>query len=220
MTATLDIGCDPPWLVLRLPGPHRMVSWSLNRPGLVDAALVAWRQVGRDELTADLDPAAWFADALDAAKLHGAVGLLTARDVASYVRCGAEVDGARAECVVTAGLNNGERVGTRHPAAPALVGTVNIFCRASVPLTDAALLEAASLVAQARTVAILEAGYRRPGGRQAVTGTGTDCIVMAAPLDGVPQAYAGMHTAIGEAIGACVEEATRLAVADWIAARG
>lgn len=201
-----------------------MVSWSLNRPGLVEATTVAWRQVGPHELAPGLDPASWFAGALAGAGLGDAVGLLTARDVASHVHRGAGVDGVRADGVVTAGLNNGERVGTRHGTAPVAAGTVNIFCRSSVPLTDAALLEAASLVAQARTVAIMEAGYRRPGGRHAVTGTGTDCIVMAAPLasplTGEPQPYAGMHTAIGEAIGACVEEATRIAVVDWIAARG
>ncbi|GLK83987.1 adenosylcobinamide amidohydrolase [Ancylobacter defluvii] len=220
MNPLLDIRCERPWLVLRLAAPHRMVSWSLNRPGLVEASTIAWRQVATDELTAELDPAAWFASELATAGLEGAVGLITARDVASHVHRAAEVEGARADCVVTAGLNNGERVGSRHPAAPVMAGTVNIFCRSALPLTEAALLEAASLVAQARTVAIMEAGYRRPGGRHAVTGTGTDCIVMAAPMSGAPQAYAGMHTAIGEAIGACVHEATRIAVASWIAARG
>lgn len=215
-----DIACERPWLVLRLPTPHRVASWSLNRPGLVEASLVAWRQVGTHELAPDLDPAAFLAGALDTAGLGGAVGLITARDVGAFVHRAAEVEGVRAECIVTAGLNNGERVGRRHGEGPALAGTVNIFCRAGVALTEAALLEAASLVAQARTVAIMEAGYRRPGGRHAVTGTGTDCIVMAAPADGAPQAYAGMHTALGEAIGACVLEATRVAVAEWIAARG
>ncbi|MDR6951412.1 adenosylcobinamide amidohydrolase [Ancylobacter sp. 3268] len=224
MNPMLDIRCERPWLVLRLAAPHRMVSWSLNRPGLVEATAIAWRQVATDELTPELDPAGWFANELATAGLEGAVGLITARDIATHVHRAAEVEGARADCVVTAGLNNGERIGHRHAAAPALAGTVNIVCRSAVPLTEAALLEAASLVAQARTVAIMEAGYRRPGGRHAVTGTGTDCIVMAAPvaapMTGAPQAYAGMHTAIGEAIGACVHEATRLAVAQWIAARG
>ena len=219
MRFSLAIACDRPWLVLRLPGPHRLVSWSLNRPGFVDADTVAWREVGARELTPELDPAAWFAREMAGAGLAEAVGMLTARNIASHVHRMAVVEGALAECVVTAGLNNGERVGTRHAAGLALAGTVNIVCRSSRPLTDAALLEAASLVAQARTVAILEAGYRRAGGPM-VTGTGTDCIVMAAPLGEAPDAYAGMHTAIGEAIGACVLEATRIAVAEWSAARG
>ena len=197
-----------------------MVSWSLNRPGFVTSSTVVWREVAARELTPDLDPASWFARELELFGLRDAVGLLTARDITSYVHRSAEIDGARAECVVTTGLNNGERIGTRHAAPPVTAGTVNIFCRSSVALTDAALLEAASLVAQARTVAIVEAGYIRPGGATPVTGTGTDCIVMAAPAVGEAQTFAGMHTAIGEAIGACVLEATRLAVANWIAARG
>lgn len=212
------LSCDRPWLVMRLPAPHRMVSWSLNRPGFVRADRIAWREVGRDELTPDLDPAAWFAGELAGAGLGDAVGLLTARNVAAHVSASRSVEVARADCVVTAGLNNGERIGTRMGAwSPA--GTVNIVCRSSVPLTDAALLEAASLVAQARTMAISEAGYRRPGQILPVTGTGTDCIVMCAPAQGAAEPYAGMHTPIGEAIGAAVLEATARAVAEWIAAR-
>lgn len=215
----LSLSCTGRWLVADLGAPHRLVSWSLNRPGLVEARRVVWREVGAQELSAGLDPARWFAEELSAAGLADAIGMITARRIDSHVARHRQVEEAQADCVVTAGLNNGERVGTRFaPAAAA--GTVNILCRASLPLTDAALLEAASLVAQARTVAIVEAGYRRPGQAQSVTGTGTDCIVMAAPIGLAPCAYAGMHTAIGEAIGACVLEATRAAVEGWIAARG
>ena len=112
------------------------------------------------------------------------------------------------------------RIGTRI-AQPRRyeAGTVNILCHVSRPLTDAALLEAASIVAQARTVAILQADYRRAGQALAVTGTGTDCIVMAAPHGPSPDGFAGMHTAVGEAVGACVLEATTAALTAWIGER-
>ncbi|WP_197028150.1 adenosylcobinamide amidohydrolase [Bosea sp. 117] len=216
----LEIDCRRPWLVARLPGPHRMVSWSLNRPGFVAAERVAWREVRDADLAPGVDPAAWFVAELAREGLADAVGMMTARDVGSFERRAAHAGAAGAECVVTLGLNNGERVGARLAGEKAFAGTVNILCRASVPLTDAALLEAASLVAQARTVAILEAGHRRPGMVEPVTGTGTDCIIMAAPAGGPAEPYAGMHTAIGEAVGACVLGATRAALAEWIARRG
>ncbi|MEE7455252.1 hypothetical protein MPAR168_00045 [Methylorubrum populi] len=45
-------------------------------------------------------------------------------------------------------------------------------------------------------------GYRRHG--NAVSGTGTDCIVAAAPQTGEPALFAGLHTPVGEAVGAAV----------------
>ena len=48
-----------------------------------------------------------------------------------------------------------------------------------------------------------------------VTGTGTDCIVVACPCDGTPVAWAGLHTALGEAIGAAVYEAVRAGAEQW-----
>lgn len=216
--APFDIECRPPWLVARFGEPQRTVSWSLNRPGFSNAAAIAWLQVSNADFAVDEPPAAWFAARLAAAGLAEAVGMMTARSVASFVHRAAKVADVEAQCVVTLGLNNGERVGSRIAAPERYeAGTVNILCHASQPLTDAALLEAASIVAQARTVAIIEAGHRRAG--RVVTGTGTDCIVMAAPLGGEPEPFAGMHTGIGEAIGACVTDATAAALKAWIAER-
>ena len=213
-----DIECTRPWLVAHFSQPQRMVSWSLNRPGLVDASKVAWRQVGADDLTAGMDPVEWFAAKLDDAELSSAVGMMTSRDVGTYVHRTVRVEDVEAHAVVTLGLNNGEHVG-RRAGSPASAGTINILCQVSLPLSDAALLEAASLVAQARTVALVEAGYVRPGHGAAVTGTGTDCIVMAAPLSTEPSPYAGMHTAVGEAVGACVLGATGDALKQWLSER-
>jgi adenosylcobinamide amidohydrolase len=51
------------------------------------------------------------------------------------------------------------------------------------------------------------------------TGTGTDCIVIAAPeLDG-GEKWAGKHTAIGALIGAAVEDAVLRGARAWIAER-
>lgn len=218
--APFTLACAPPWLSVRFPAPQRAVSWSLNRPGLVDTLDVAWLQVRDADLPADREPADWFAERLASAGFKDAVGMMTARNIARFQHRAVSVEEVEAHCVVTLGLNNGERVGTRI-ARPRRYqpGTVNVMCHVSSPLTDAALLEAASLVAQARTVAIVEAGYRRAGHADIVTGTGTDCIVMAAPHGPNPAAYAGMHTAIGEAVGACVLEATEAALKAWIGER-
>lgn len=199
-----------------------MVSWSLNRPGLVDADQVAWLEVTGADLRDAGDPLEWFEQRLASEGLDMAVGLMTARNVATHVLASAEVEGFRAKTLITLGLNNGERVGRRVDANlhPLNAGTINILCAVSCPLSDAALLEASSIATQARTVALVEAGYCRPAIPQIVTGTGTDCIVMSAPIHSPAIPFAGMHTAIGEAVGASVFEATSRAAAAWIAERG
>lgn len=212
-----EVVCRRPWLVVSFPAPQRMASWSLNRPGIVDGRHVAWLEVGNEELRHQPDPRDWFMRRLHDSGRPDAVGMMTARNVTRYEHAFCVVEGIRADCVVTLGLNNGEHVGRRvgthlHPLN---AGTINILCSVTCPLVDAALLEASSLAAQARTVALLKAGYRRPGRADVVTGTGTDCIVMSAPLLPEAELYAGMHTAVGEAIGDCVFRATAAAAAVW-----
>ncbi|MFC4625443.1 adenosylcobinamide amidohydrolase [Daeguia caeni] len=217
LASNFKICCNRPWLVAEFASPHQMVSWSLNRPGFTTAERVAWLEVGNDELITVTDPKTWFQHRLLAVDLGDAVGLITARNVACYEIASATVDDVQADCLITLGLNNGETVGKRQdPMLHVLhAGTINILAAVSVPLTDAALLEMSSIVAQARTTALLRFGYRRPCMDDIVTGTGTDCIVTAAPCSSRPQAYAGMHTAIGEAVGRSVLEATTAAAIAW-----
>ena len=110
------------------------------------------------------------------------------------------------------GLGNALRAGD--PPGPGRVGTINLLCRSSAPLTAEAQLEALALAAEARTLAVREAGVPSTRTGLPASGTGTDCIVIASPRGrapgGVP--YAGKHTAIGHAIGAAVLEATRRGV--------
>lgn len=211
------VACRRPWLVASFPGETRMVSWSLNRPGFATADRVAWLEVGNEELVGVTEPVSWFRQRLDDEGLRDAVGLITARNVTRYEIASAVVDGVRADCLITLGLNNGETVGQRHDPAlhPLRAGTINILSAVSVPLTDGALLEMSSIATQARTAALMRFGYRRPHTDSVVTGTGTDCIVVAAPVSAEPQAFAGMHTAIGEAVGRSVLEATEAAARQW-----
>lgn len=220
--ALFSFACARPLLVARFARAQRMVSWSIHRPGFVVADKVAWLEVRNADLTPELDVLAWFAGRLDGAGLGDAVGLMTSRNVARHHFAQVRVEGVSAACLVTLGLNNGERVGARFsPAAAAhLAGTVNILAAVDVPLTDAALLEASSIVVQARTRAILEADFRREGAREPVSGTGTDCVVMSAPADGPKELYAGLHTAAGEALGAAALAATRAAATVWLADPG
>ncbi len=204
-----------PWLTVDLATPHRVLNWSLNRPGLVTARRIAWREVRNTDLPPERDADAWLAAELAEAGLADAVCLLTARDIGTLVRDEATAGGVIATALVTAGLANAERVGHRR-ALPEAVGTINIALVLSTGLTDGAMAEALSLVTEARTTAMLEAGIDLPSGR--ASGTGTDCIALAAPPGTL--AHAGKHTAAGEAIGRATYEAAARAFGDWTARYG
>lgn len=221
VSVSFDLACRRPWLVATFPRPHRLVSWSLNRPGIVVAERVAWLEVQNEELVHVDDPALWLCGRLAEKGLGDAVGLITARNVACYEHAFAIADDIRADCVITLGLNNGEAVGRRldAPLHPLNAGTINILAAVSAPLSDAALLEMSSIATQARTAGLLRFGYRRPEMEGIVTGTGTDCIVAAAPVSGDPLSFAGMHTAVGEAVGRAVLEATAAAAEAWFDGR-
>jgi adenosylcobinamide amidohydrolase len=105
------------------------------------------------------------------------------------------------------GFGNALRVGDP-PISPMSVGTINILCHVSTPLTDGGLLEVMSLVAEARTVAVLAHRVRSTVTGQLATGTGTDCIAVSCPATGAePTNYAGKHTLIGHLVGQATLEA-------------
>lgn len=206
--------CRRPILAVRFCEPQRMLSWSILRPGFTLASAVAWLEVADADLPIGRDPIALLKQRFAEVDLDAAVGLMTACDVRTFRVVARTVDAVTATVVTTAGLGNGEFVGRRRLTAPSFAppppATINTLVHVSAPLTDAALVETIAIAAQARTVAVLEATLRRGG--DVVTGTGSDCIVVATPPgDGL--GYAGLHTAVGEAVGAAVIAATRDAIA-------
>lgn len=212
------VECRPPWLVARFDGPCAVLSWSSNRPGFVTATKVAWLEVRDAEIACVADPRVFLEARLGEARLRGAVGLMTARDVRRHHFARAEVEDAKVEVLTTVGLTNGERVGRRTTdttvPARAPVGTTNTLVHVSKRLSRGAMVEATSLATQARTLAVIEAGVTREG--VVVTGTGTDCIALATPTTGAADPAAGLHTAIGEAIDRAVLEATSAGIAGWL----
>jgi len=208
----MSVTLSRPWLSMDLQGPHRVLSWSLTRPGFVTADTILWREVRNADLPQDFDVEGWLRAELAARGTPDAVTLLTSRDLDAYEVAGAQVEGVTAQAVATVGLSNAERVGTRLDRSGKDWGTINVALQVSCPLADAALIELVSIVAQARTAAIIEAGHDLPTGR--ATGTGTDCIAVAAPPGDQP--FAGMHTQVGEAAGRAAYRAVKQGVTVWM----
>lgn len=140
------------------------------------------------------------------------VGMLTAAAVARTVTC--EDSG------VTASATVGLRVPTWAAAAagvcdpelaPMVPGTINITVDLPVAFADAALVNAVMTVTEAKTQALIESGY-------AATGTASDAVVVVAPIEGVPEVFAGprsqwggaMARAVHAAVGRGADDYTRL----------
>ena len=203
---------EPRLLLASFSTPQNMLSWSINRPGFQIASKVAWIEVRNAELPPGLDPEQLVADRLSDRGIPDAVALITSRTVAQHDCVRKTVEEITASCLATVGLSNGERVGHRQSEKP-LMGTINTLLHVDQPLSSGAFIELVSIVAMARTTAILDSGVQR--NRISITGTGTDCIVVAAPRAEPEARYAGMHTAIGEAAGAATYEAIRSGTEIW-----
>lgn len=201
-----------PWIEMRFSAPCRVLGWTLNKPGFQSATRLLWREVRNADLPEEHDVCAWLAEELRAENAEDTPCFLTSRDVRAAIETKATCAGHSARCVATAGLSNAERIGTRVGYGGDGWGTINIALETNTPLSDAALIEALSIVTEARTLAVIEAGLLLPTG--IATGTGTDCITVAAP-PGTAR-FAGLHTALGEAIGKAAYDAMTRAVTDWM----
>lgn len=202
-----------PWLDFDLGAPMQVLSWAINRPGFVTARRIVWREVRNADLTLGMDVKPWLEAELQARDAADAVCLLTSRDVTRFHEESTQRGADRVTCVATTGLSNAERIGARVDRSAKDWGTINIAVAVETGLTQTAMIEALSIAAQARTAAILDTGLALPGGGMA-TGTGTDCIAVAAPAGACD--YAGLHTALGEAIGAAVYSAVQGGASDWM----
>jgi len=195
-----------------------MASWAIVGGGLRRGAAVAWLRVRDRDLRPPVDPCELMRIRLADRGLGDAVGLMTSCDLDRFVDETRTWGDCRARCIVTVGLGNALRAGDP-PGPAARIGTINLLCAVDAPLSSEALLEAMALAAEARALAVREAeiSSRRTG--EPATGTGTDCIVIAAPdiVDGAR--YAGKHTVLGHLIGASVHDAVARGVAAWSAAR-
>jgi adenosylcobinamide amidohydrolase len=207
------ITLEPPILIATFDEPHRVLSWSMLRPGYQMVRRIAWLEVRNTDLPPGVDAAQVIEARVARAGIDDAVLFVTSRDIRRHHLVRAAAESERATCVTTVGLSNGERIGMRLHEPPPVAGTINTLVRVSGSLSEAAYIEAISIVSEARTAAVIDAGVRRKG--VVVTGTGTDCIAVAAPLAGEPAQFAGKHTALGEAIGDAVYRATAEGIREW-----
>ncbi|MGN9845019.1 adenosylcobinamide amidohydrolase [Nonomuraea sp. H19] len=137
------------------------------------------------------------------------VGMMTAASVDRYVRA---ADGG-VEAFATVGL----RVPTWAAApegfedpelAPMRVGTINIVTVVPVAMTDAALVNAVMTVTEAKSQALIEAGFP-------CTGTASDAVCVAVPVDGPEELFGGPRSEWGARVARAVHAAVRSGAEAW-----
>lgn len=203
-------------LVADLGSPHRVLSHAVFNGGFRTARFLINQQVyerdkGRDDAAVTLK-----ARAKALGLSVGVVGMMTGADVTLRRLAKAKRGLTCAHAVATAGLFNGGFIGergsfdeARHVGSLPKPGTINLWVTLNQALTDTAMIEALALLAHARTVAVLE--YSQ--GKQ--TGSGTDCIALACPIQEPKLRWAGMHTVVGELLGRAAKEAVSQALEAW-----
>lgn len=207
-----QISQTDPWLEVRFAQPMECLGWTPQHGGQVVADRVLWRAVRDHDLTPELDVLPWLAGETAGQGASHAPCFLTARHLRHYTTAEATVEGITARALATAGLGNAEHIGARlRPDAK--IGTINLLVMLDHPLEFAAKLEALSLMAEARTLAMVEKAIPLPAGL--ATGTGTDCLCLASPPSSGRLAFAGKHTALGEAVGRAARDALRQAITAW-----
>jgi adenosylcobinamide amidohydrolase len=154
------IQCTPPFLIARLPSPHRALGWSLLHPGFSIVRDVVWAEVRNSDLGPGVDPAELLRAKLGEAGFPDALAFMTSRDITRWRLSEACVDDDHAPCLTTVGLSNSERVGSRRHARAA-AGTINTLVRVSRPLADGALVEAIAIVAGPGQRRSLNPGVRK-----------------------------------------------------------
>jgi len=194
----------------------RVLSWAPLGGGVRIAHLLANHQIELDDREAMRRPRACLAAVVRAAGYdpRRTVALMTGAEVARAGYALAARAGVIAGAWCTAGFSNALRVGDRATVLSSHAGTINIIVVVNHPLIRAAMVEAVAIATEARALAVLEAEIESVRSGAPATGTGTDCIAIAAPLraDAHAGRYCGKHTLLGELIGRAVLESCKRAI--------
>lgn len=194
------------------PEEKRCLGWTIHGGGYQTTDRLLWLEVRNDDLPIGVSP-------LDCirARANPAAStpvFLTSAYIANFSLRSVFRSGLSAQVLATVGLGNALRAGDQIDQPP-YFGTINIACSLSQKLSDTALLEALSIISEAKCAALHDAGIRSPVSGLLASGTGTDCHAILCPSAGETAIYAGKHTGIGSVVGAATYEAIRDGIKNW-----
>lgn len=209
-------------LALTFDNDMNFLSWAIVGGGFTRGRKVFWSKVKSDELPRHLSPREVLLRKISEEGIEeNIIGFMTSAQLDDYVCITKKLNDFSASTLCTVGMGNALRVGDagKNYLAIRSVGTINIACSFNRSMTREALLEAMSIIIEARTLAVLEEKIASKVSGLMATGTGTDCVVVAAPVKNndfdEDIYYSGKHTIVAELIGQSVYQAVRLGIQKW-----
>jgi adenosylcobinamide amidohydrolase len=218
-------------LAVSLPAPWLVLGWAPLGGGFKHADLIVNHQIEDDDRAATEAPRAHLTGVVRALGRdpRRAVAMMTGAQVARAGRATLGRDGLVVGAWCSAGCTNALKVGDRatvgvpratetdrHKLRTLKPGTINLIVAINQPFTRSAMAEALQIAVEARVAAIHDAGVVSVRSGAIATGTGTDCIAVAAPISAsraTSVAYCGKHTLAGELIGRAVMRSCAVAIA-------
>jgi adenosylcobinamide amidohydrolase len=193
-------------LVVSFPEAYSVLSWAPLNGGFSLARSILNHQVRTDEYPAEEPAAFLLALAQRLQTPTPVVGLMTGVLMERLAHRVVRRDELFLECFATVGLSNALAVGdpATYEEKP---GTINLIVVLNQPLTESALVEATTIVTEAKTQALFTARIKSTRSDTLATGTGTDCVAVACPQGVAASRYCGKHTLLGELLGRVVSEA-------------
>ena len=188
--------------MIRLPVVYETLSWAPFNGGRRRAIAIVNHQIAAGDRAATQSPASYLRALMRQVGLTpgAAVAMMTGVDIRKAAYATARRSDLAVGAWCTAGCSNALRVGD--PATFKMhIGTINLALVVNQPLSECAMVEALAMATEARVAAVQEVGIASMRTRKPATGTGTDCVVVAAPSGAGAHEYCGKHTVIGELIG-------------------
>lgn len=200
-------------LVVSFPRPRHVVSWAILSGGMrTHASHIINHQV--DLHAPDNDPQKTLRRAASRIGIKGLfVGMMTGAHVRKFAMAKRIHDELQAYAIATAGCGNLATVGEtggylEGQSQPIRPGTINLILLVNYGFTHEAMLEAMAIATEAKVRAMYEFGLRSVLTGEPATGTGTDCIAVAAGHDR-RYTFCGKHTKWGELVGQASLESIR-----------
>lgn len=214
-------------LIIDLGAIHRVLSSAPRGGGLVRARSILNHQVAANPLRQPgsspgrpvrratwSDPARYLGGVAATLGAHlPCVGLMTAVPMERLVTIQEVLNGLSVICFCTVGVTNAVKAGEPAHCSGAgqrccPAGTINIILVTNVGLSVPAMVGAVQVATEAKTAALLSRSIPSRTGRAGATGTGTDAVVVATPLQAARRVYySGTHTEVGAVIGRVVTRA-------------
>lgn len=192
-------------LVVSFARPYHVLSWAILNGGFrPKVSHIVNHQV--ESSSASTRPAKTLRQTAGRLGLKGTVvGLMTAADVRAYSLATARHGELCASAITTAGWANLAAVGeaasfVEGESPPFHPGTINLILVTNYRLTHEAMLEAVGIVTEAKVRIMYEYGLRSQATGDPASGTGTDCIAVAAGSERHYR-FCGKHTKWGELVG-------------------